>query len=132
MDQNEADKMLRRMKDQLDYIRHDVLMFYAELKLKLPSHLKALTLYELEQAGTIITPDLQLPKKATNFVKKNASSTRKRENLFEKMKDNYNRKRNLTLSHFNDSKRQLPQELLNKKLGDLDDIEHIGLEWFRR
>lgn len=131
MDQNEADKMICRVKGHLNDQKSNVHMYYATLKLKLPTHVKALTLYKLEQAGVIITPNFTLPREAKNFVQHNADSTRKRANLFEKMNDIYNRKKNLMLSYFSDAKRQLPQELLNKKIGDLDDTEQTGLVWFK-
>lgn len=123
MDQTEAEKVLRRIRAQIDGHRRSIFMYYAELKLKLPTHLKTLTLNELKEAGAIVDPNLTLSRKATNYLKKHADSTRKRENLIEKLHEVHEQHKNQISSYFKDTKRRLPPKLLKKTLNELDDAD---------
>lgn len=128
MDQKEA--VLRRIKAQFDQHKRDIYMYYAELKLKLPTYLKALTLKEFEEAGGTIDPDLTVPRKAAIYLKEHADSTRKKENLLERFNEIHEQHRNQVTTYYRNIKQKLPPEFLSKKMGELEDTDwiHLGVD----
>lgn len=123
MDQSELRKVLRRVETELEEQKRGVYLHYAEIKLKIPSDVKTLTIDQMREAGAVISPDLTLPRKAANYVKKHAESTRKKESLLDKLNEIHEQHKSQIVSYYKQAKRELPKELLKKNLCDLDDAD---------
>lgn len=120
MDRYQAD-LISHIKAQVCDKKVEISVYYSELKIKLPTYLKTLKISELRAIGGTINPDIQLPKNAEDNLKVEADSSRRKLNLDEKLASLFEQRRNDIISHYRDIKKELSSELLQARLGDLED-----------
>lgn len=131
MDQQKTD-IIRHIRAQLEEHKRAVYLYYAEVKLKLPTHIKRMTIQRLRDAGGDIaqsTSQLRLPREAENILKQQADSMRKNAELLNRLRDIHEAHRKQTLDYYRNCKRELPKELFDKILSELDnaDADRLGL-----
>lgn len=125
MDNNQSEVALRWMKGQIEEQKHDVFLLYAGLKLKLPKYLKTLTIEQLRGAGGTIDPDISLSKDTIKIFRSHSTYKGKLEELDAQIQDIIaHHKKQITL-YFNNIKQQIPVEMRNKTLGELEDREWL-------
>lgn len=126
----------RHIRTQLDHQKRAILLHIAEIKLKLPNHVKRMTIKQLRVAGGDIDSNfhLKLPREAENLLKQRADSIRKRDELISKFKNVQEYCKEQIIEYFRHCKQQIPQELLGKTIGDLSEEETklLGLNWYKR
>lgn len=120
MDRYQADS-IAHFKAQVGHKRDEINIYYAEIKIKLPTYLKTLTLKELRSAGGVFYPNIYLPKNAEDNLKSNADSSRKKVNLEDKLASLFEQRKNHIILHYRRIKQELPEEVLQTRLGDLED-----------
>lgn len=120
MERDQAD-LVAHLKAQVGDKRDEINIYYAEYKIKLPTYLKTMTLKDLKAVGGIYYPTIYLPKDAENKLKSSADSSRKKMNLDDKFASLFEEKKNQIISHYRKIKKELPDELLQTKLGDIED-----------
>lgn len=95
-------------------------MYYAAVKLKLPSYLKNLTLNELIKAGATVDPDISITSKTEDFL-------RKRSHLIEKMVEIHEKHRSRIIAYYANARKHIPADLLRKMMHELTDDERASL-----
>lgn len=131
MDQKELDEAFLRIKSQFDEKKQETSLLFAALKLKLPNYLKTLTIGQLREAGGTVDPNIYLPKEAVDYLRAHSAKQSKNEYLLEKIEDLRAQHKSQVITYYNNVKRQLPEEILKKSLGELDEEERaiLGLNY---
>lgn len=129
MDKKES-TLVGYVRDQIDAQQNDIMLFYSNLKLTLPSYIKTLTLKELRDAGAIIDSNISLPREVELKFRARADVSTKRGAVADKLKRVQDQHCGRIISVFKDLKQNIPKELRLKKLGELDDTEwkYLGVE----
>lgn len=123
MDQEEAKVALDRLRVQIGEQKHEICLLFAELKLKLPTYLKTLTIAQLREAGGIVDPNIFLPKETGKSLRAHTEVKGKQEEILEKVKNLQETRKIQIITFYNELKRQIPCEILQKRLEDLDSEE---------
>lgn len=129
MDEKQAD-IIRYIRTLTESHKREIFSHFAELKLKLPTYMKTLTINQLREAGAIVNPDINLPKDAEDCLRNHADSSRRRNNILEKIKEVRDQFRNQVVAYYKNIKQKLPQELLEKKINELSEgeLDYMGLD----
>lgn len=109
-----------KIRAQVDRAKHERNLQLAALKIKIPNYLKNFTIQELRAAGGTVDPDIRLPIEAVSLFRTRSTEKSKNEDLIEKLQDLQVQYRNQVQTYFNNAKRTLPQDMLNKQLDKLD------------
>lgn len=116
-------EVLRHFRAQLEDQKREIELYYANLKLKLPTYVKALTIKQLRDAGGIVDPNVHIPSEAQDELRPRVDVARKKIELMDRLRLIREQHKNQIVSYYKDVKQRLPDELRHKKLGDLDDKE---------
>lgn len=119
--QNDQQKaVLDHLRALFEEQRRDVNIIYSELKLRLPTYLKSVTIQELRSAGVAVEPDISITSAATGRIIK-----------FRRLKDKFREieewLKTQVMQYYVDLKKELPKELLDKQLQDLNEEEWARL-----
>lgn len=125
--QKKTNDILRHTRAQIEDHKRAIQIYYAELKIKLPTWLKTLTIGELEAAGGTIDSDIFIPREAVDRIRNNADLYKKKVLVLEKLEEIVQLERARIIEFYKNIKKQIPIELLNKKLIDVTDDEWLVL-----
>lgn len=125
MDQKELelDDVGLQVRAQFEGKKQETSLLFAALKLKLPNYLKTITINQLREAGCIVDPNIYLSKQAVDYLRAHSAKLTKNEYLREKIEEHIAQHKSQTITHYNNLKRQLPEDILNKRLNELNEEE---------
>lgn len=96
--------------------KRDIGIIYSELKLRLPSYLKSATIEQLRKAGATIDPDISVPRGTEDYIQKYVSLT-------DKIRETEETFKTQVIDYYKKVKKDLPKEILNKRMEDLNEEE---------
>lgn len=108
------------IRDLVEERKREVRVLYSELKLRVPSCIKSATIHQIRQAGGEIDQVITVPKSAEDLLRKQML-------IDEKFKEIKAQFRNQVMDYYSSIRQELPPELLEKKLSDLDMIRGLPL-----
>jgi hypothetical protein len=117
---NQQVEVLDHLRALVEEHKREISILYSELKLRLPSYLKSATVQQLREAGAIVDPDISFPKGAEEHIRKYVCLSEKVKEIEESFKAQ-------VIEYYTNLKKQLPQEILNKELNELNDEEWAQL-----
>lgn len=106
--------------------KREIVDHYAEVKLRIPSYLKNVTVDQLREAGATVGHDLVIPLNTDNHY-------RKLSRLKEKLTELRDAHIEQVKKYYDNVKKGLPKSLLEKKISDLDesDWNTLGIDMAR-
>lgn len=116
-------EVLSHIRSLIEGHKREIKIQYAEMKIRLPAYLKSITIKELREAGATVDPSISFPRGAPDRVRKQALVNRKIEEVREKFTTQVK-------EYYENIKRNLPQEMLNKRIGDLslEEMDQLDLK----
>lgn len=125
MDQREPelDDVGLKVRAQFEGKIQETSLLFAAVKLKLPNYLKTITINQLREAGCTVDPNIYLSKQAVDYLRAHSATLTKNEYLREKIEEYIAQHKIQITTHYHNLKRQLPEDILNKRLDELNEDE---------
>lgn len=103
--------------------KREISIHYSEIKLRLPTYLKSVTIGQIREAGGTVNPDITIPRSVKEHLQKSTCINEK----FNEVRDCFKEQ---VREYYNNVKKQLPDELLQKKMSELtqDEWNLIGID----
>lgn len=116
-------EVLPHIRALIEEHKREISILYSELKLRLPSYLKTITIQQLREAGATVDPDISFPRGAEDRIRKHVCINGKINEVRETF-------RNQVMEYYANVKKELPNELLKKKVEQLSDDEwnQLGID----
>lgn len=109
-------EVLNHIEALIEEHKREINILYSELKLRLPSYLKSVTIQQLREAGATVDPEISFPRGAEDHIRKHVGINEKINEIRECFTAQVTK-------YYDNIKKKLPVELLSKKLEDLNEDE---------